>query len=140
MHTRGVGYTASAILPDGTNKLIADVPRYTWNWQMNYELAEPISVPKGTKYHIHALWDNTPNNPEAVDPTKPVTYGPWTENEMLTTWSHVILTDEKLGLKVEKGRVVGKFPDAVDSTQPAILQTLPNTFSMPKKTHTEGDE
>jgi len=140
MHTRGNAYTASATFPDGSTKLIADVPRYDWNWQSNYELADPIQVPKGTKYHIHAFWDNTTNNPEAVDPSKAVTYGPWTENEMLTTWSHVVLTDEKLGLKVEKGRVVGKFPDAVDSVHPAILQTLPNTFNAPKKTPASGDE
>ncbi len=140
MHTRGNAYTTSAVLPDGTEKLIADVPRYDWNWQSNYELAQPVQVPQGTKYRVHAFWDNTPNNPEAVDPTKAVTYGPWTENEMLTTWSHVVLTDEKLGLKVENGRAVGKFEDAVDSAHPAILQTLPNTFSMPRKTQTTGDE
>jgi hypothetical protein len=140
MHTRGNAYTTTAILPDGTQKLIADIPRYDWNWQSNYELADPVQVPQGTKYHVHAFWDNTTKNPEAVDPNKAVTYGPWTENEMLTTWSHVVLTDEKLGLKVEKGRVAGKFPDAVDSVHPAILQTLPNTFSIPKKTQTEtGD-
>jgi len=140
MHTRGNAYTASAVLPDGTKKLIADVPRYDWNWQSNYELAEPVQVPQGTKYHIHAFWDNTPNNPEAVDPNAKVTYGPWTENEMLTTWSHVVLTNEKLGLKVENGRTVGKFDDAVESVHPAILQTLPNTFNAPRKSQTTGDE
>jgi hypothetical protein len=133
MHTRGRGYTTTAILPDGTSTLITHVPVYDWNWQSNYELANPVSVPAGTKYHVFARWDNTKDNPENPDPNAVVTYGPWTENEMLTTWSHVVLTDEKLGLKVEDGRVVGKFDDAIDSQHPQILQTLPNTFTRPRK-------
>ncbi len=133
MHTRGRGYTTSAILPDGSSSLITHVPVYDWNWQSNYELAKPVSVPAGTKYHVTARWDNTTDNPENPDPNAVVTYGPWTENEMLTTWSHVVLTEEKMGLKVEDGRVVGKFDDAIDSQHPTILQTLPNTFTRPRK-------
>jgi hypothetical protein len=136
MHTRGRGYTTTAILPDGKSELITHVPVYDWNWQSNYELAKPVSVPAGTKYHVLARWDNTAENPENPDPNAEVTYGPWTENEMLTTWSHVVLTEEKLGLKVEDGRVVGKFDDAIDSTHPGILQSLPNTFTRPRKPKT----
>jgi hypothetical protein len=137
MHTRGRGYTTTAILPDGAEKLIAHVPVYDWNWQSNYELAEPVSVPAGTKYHVFATWDNTADNPENPDPNAVVTYGPWTENEMLTTWSHVVLTEEKLGLKVENGRVVGRFDDAIDTEHPGILQTLPATFNAPRKKSTD---
>lgn len=140
MHTRGRAYTTKAVFPDGTETLITDVPVYDWNWQSNYELSTPVNVPKGTKYHVHAFWDNTADNPEAVDPSLPVKYGPWTENEMLTTWSHVVVTDEKLGLKVENGRVVGKFEDAIDTPHPALLQSLPNTFNMPRKKKTESDD
>ncbi len=128
MHLRGSGYTASAILPDGTEKLIADVPRYDFNWQVNYELAKPIEMPKGTTYRIDAKWDNSESNPLNPDPASKVTYGPWTENEMLTTWSHVILTEEKLGLKVKDGRVVGQFDDRIDKAHPFVLQSFPQTF------------
>ena len=128
MHLRGSGYTASLVYPDGTEKLIADVPRYDFNWQVNYELAEPIKAPKGAKYRIDATWDNSENNPLNPDPAAKVTYGPWTENEMLTTWSHAIVTDEKLGLKVKDGRVIGTFEDRIDKPHPFILQTMPQTF------------
>ncbi len=128
MHLRGSGYTASLVFPDGSEKLIADVPRYDFNWQVNYELANPIEVPKGAKYRIDATWDNSENNPLNPDPSAKVTYGPWTENEMLTTWSHAIVTDEKLGLKVKDGRVVGVFEDRIDKPHPFILQTMPQTF------------
>lgn len=137
MHLRGDAYTAKAILPDGTEKLIADVPFYDFNWQSNYQLANPVDVPKGTKYHVHARWDNTANRPTNDNPDLHVVYGEWTENEMLTTWSHAVLTNEKLGLKCENGRVVGKFEDAQETPHPFILQTLPNTFKKPKDTPTE---
>jgi len=128
MHLRGSGYTASAIFPDGTNHLVADVPRYDFNWQVNYELANPIEMPKGTTYRVDAKWDNSESNPLNPDPAAKVTYGPWTENEMLTTWSHVVLTDEKLGLKVKDGRVVGHHDDRIDKQHPFILQSFPQTF------------
>ncbi len=132
MHLRGNKYTAKAILPDGSEKLITDVPFYDFNWQSNYQLANPIEVPKGTQYFVHAQWDNTASKPTVDDPNIHVVYGKWTENEMLTTWSHAVLTNEKLGLKCENGRIVGKFDDAQETPHPFILQTLPNTFSMPK--------
>lgn len=138
MHLRGSAYTATALFPDGTTKLIADVPRYDFNWQSNYELANPVPVPKGTKYHVHAVWDNTENNPNNPDPSQKVVYGKWTENEMLTTWSHVLLTNEHLGLRMKDGHVVGQFDDAQNSIQPAILQSLPNTFTMPRRS--SGDD
>jgi mono/diheme cytochrome c family protein len=128
MHLRGSGYTASAVLPDGEVKLIADVPRYDFNWQVNYELANPIDVPKGTVYRIDATWDNSENNPLNPDPSQKVVYGPWTENEMLTTWSHVVLTEENLGLKVKDGRVVGEFDDRDAKPHPFALQSFPQTF------------
>ncbi len=128
MHLRGRAYTTKAILPDGTEKLITDVPVYDFNWQSNYQLANPIEVPAGTKYHVFAKWDNSENNPNNPAPEQKVTYGEWTENEMLTTWSHVVLTEENLGLNVEDGRVVGKFDDAQENEQPMLLQTLPNTM------------
>ena len=135
MHLRGSAYTAKAVFPDGSEQLIADVPRYDFNWQVNYELANPIAVPKGTKYHIHAVWDNSDKNPNNPDPSQKVIYGAWTENEMLTTWSHVVLTDEKLGLKVKDGRVVGQYDDAQVKPQPPVLQSFPATFTRPRSSN-----
>lgn len=128
MHLRGRAYDSTAILPDGSEKLIASVPRYDFNWQSNYQLANPLQIPKGSRYHVKAHWDNSDNNPNNPDPSQKVVYGPWTENEMLTTWSHVVRTDEKLGLKLKDGHVVGKFDDAQPFDFPPVLQTLPKTM------------
>ena len=126
MHYRGWSYTTTAVLPDGTEQLIADVPRYDFNWQMTYELANPVEVPNETKYHVRAVWNNSSSNPNNPVPEKKAVYGLWTENEMLQTWSHVVLTEEKLGLEVKDGRMVGRFPDAEDKAHPRILQSFPN--------------
>ncbi len=125
MHLRGSSYNASLLLPDGTEKLVTDVPKYDFNWQSNYELANPVSVPKGTKYKIHATFDNSSDNPYNPDPSQEVRYGPWTNDEMLVTWSHVLLTEEKLGHKMKDGRIVGRFEDGVATRQPPLLQSLP---------------
>ncbi len=127
------------IFPDGTEKLIADVPNYDFNWQINYELANPIEVPVGTKYHIHAVWDNSDKNPNNPDSSQKVVYGAWTDNEMLTTWSHVVLTDEILGLKVKDGRVVGHYDDAQVKPQPQVLQSFPATFTRPRTPKKKND-
>lgn len=132
MHLRGKSYTMKVILLDGTERLVTDVPRYDFNWQSNYQLAEPLSVPKNTRLQVEAHWDNSSKNPNNPDPAARVVYGPWTENEMLTTWAHAVLTDEKLGLKVKDGRVVGRFDDAVGGQHPFLLQTLPKTMQARK--------
>lgn len=128
MHTRGSAYTMTAILPDGSEKLIADVPRYDFNWQTNYELANPISVPAGTKLHVEAHYDNSERNKNNPDPSQRVVYGKWTENEMLTTWAHLTLNEEKQGLIMKDGRVVGRAEDGVEFRHPPMLQTLPKTM------------
>jgi hypothetical protein len=125
MHLRGSAYTMEAVLPDGSTKLITDVPRYDFNWQSNYVLRDPVLMPKGTKFRVTSVWDNSAKNPYNPDPTATVRYGPWTNDEMVNSWAHVVLADEKLGLRVEGGRVVGRFPDARESEHPFLLQTLP---------------
>ncbi len=125
MHTRGDSYLMKAILPDGGEKLIADVPNYDFNWQSNYQLANPVQVPKGTELFVKAGWDNSAKNPNNPDPSQKVVYGPWTKDEMLVTWAHAVLTNEKLGLKLVDGRLVGKFDDAQEAPHPFLLQSLP---------------
>lgn len=137
MHLRGSAYTASVTLPDGTTQLIADVPSFDFNWQTNYELANPINVPKGTKYHIRAVWDNSDNNPINPDPSLRIRYGRWTDDEMLNTWSHATLNDENLGLEIKDGHVVSVHPDASGSPKAFLVQTLPvqvNASSKENKT------
>jgi mono/diheme cytochrome c family protein len=125
MHLRGAAYTMEAVRPDGEVELITEVPRYDFNWQSNYVLADPVPMPEGTKLRVTSVWDNSADNPYNPDPTATVRYGPWTEDEMVNSWAHVVLAQEKLGLLLEDGRVVGRAEDAQDTPHPFMIQTLP---------------
>ncbi len=124
MHLRGKDYTMENVAADGSTKLVTKVPHYDFNWQSNYWLADPVRVPKGSVLRTVAHYDNSKANPNNPDPTAWVKNGPWTENEMLNSWSHCVIADEKLGFKIENGRVVGKFPDAQAAPHPRFIQTV----------------
>ena len=52
MHLRGKTFVYEAHYPDGKKEVLLSVPRYNFNWQSAYRLAEPKLVPKGTKVEI----------------------------------------------------------------------------------------
>ncbi|MCA9082166.1 MAG: redoxin domain-containing protein, partial [Planctomycetaceae bacterium] len=49
MHLRGKSFRYDLVLPDGTQQTLLDVPRYDFNWQTQYRLAEPLIVPAGAR-------------------------------------------------------------------------------------------
>jgi hypothetical protein len=63
-----------------------DIPRYDFNWQNTYVLAEPKFVPKGTKLICTAHFDNSEDNLANPDATKPVGWGEQTWEEMMIGW------------------------------------------------------
>lgn len=83
MHWRGKDYLYEVIYPDGKKETLLSVPRWDFNWQMVYRLEEPLKVPKGTRIHSVAHWDNSTSNPFNPDPTKPVKFGLQTWEEMM---------------------------------------------------------
>ncbi|MCA8913258.1 MAG: redoxin domain-containing protein [Planctomycetes bacterium] len=82
MHVRGKAYKYVAKLPDGTEQVLLDVPRYDFNWQLLYILREPIDLPKGTKIYATGWFDNSDKNPANPDPKKTVRFGEQTWEEM----------------------------------------------------------
>lgn len=83
MHTRGKSFRYEAFYPDGSNEILLDVPKYDFNWQTTYHLQEPKLIPKGTKLVCTAHWDNSEANLSNPDPTKTVTWGDQTFEEMM---------------------------------------------------------
>lgn len=83
MHVRGKAARYEAILPDGTRQRLLDVPAYDFNWQLQYKLAEPLTLPRGTRLVYTAWYDNSTGNPANPDPTKTVRWGPQTFDEMM---------------------------------------------------------
>ena len=62
------------------------VPKYDFNWQLAYQFAEPLNLPKGSKIDCVAHFDNSPNNKFNPDPTKEVRWGDQTWEEMMIGW------------------------------------------------------
>lgn len=86
MHWRGKDYFYEVIYPDGKRETLLSVPRWDFNWQNVYQLKEPIKLPKGSKLHAVAHWDNSKNNPLNPAPEKAVRFGLQTWDEMMVGW------------------------------------------------------
>lgn len=81
MHLRGKDYEVRLISPSGESRTVL---RATWdfNWQLGYDLKEPIPIPKGTRIVGIAHYDNSTGNKFNPDPTKLVIWGQQNWDEM----------------------------------------------------------
>ena len=87
MHLRGKDFRYEVIYPDGKTETLLWVPAYNFNWQSVYRFAEPKIVPKGTKLHCVAHFDNSAKNLNNPDSTKLVLWGDQTWEEMMIGWT-----------------------------------------------------
>jgi len=83
MHLRGKDMTYTATYPDGRKEILLRVPKYDFGWQTDYWLAQPLTLPKGTKVHVAAHFDNSPANRANPDPKAIVRWGDQTWEEMM---------------------------------------------------------
>ncbi|HKQ38122.1 MAG TPA: redoxin domain-containing protein [Verrucomicrobiae bacterium] len=95
MHLRGKWMRYIARYPDGTEEVLLNVPNYRFDWQRNYELAEPKRIPKGTEIVVEAAWDNSALNLNNPDPRKTVGWGDQTFNEMFFASYRYVYPDVK---------------------------------------------
>ncbi len=93
MHYRGKDMTYTAYFPDGTERELLSVSRYDFNWQLNYDFAEPVGIPAGTKVEVVAHWDNSTGNAANPDPAKDVRWGPESNDEMLIGFVDYVVKD-----------------------------------------------
>ena len=82
MHARGKDMTYTVVRPGGERVVALSVPRYDFNWQLIYELAEPIFMPKGSVLEVVMHFDNSANNRSNPDPSAEVRFGDQTWQEM----------------------------------------------------------
>jgi len=101
MHVRGKDMTYRLEFPDGTSQTILNVPHYDFNWQLAYNVAQPIKIPKGTKLTVTAHFDNSANNKFNPDPSKTVFYGDMTWEEMMFPFFSVVVDQG-----VDAGKIV----------------------------------
>jgi hypothetical protein len=86
MHVRGKDFTYTAVYPDGRSEIVLHVPKYNFDWQLDYELKKPLFLPKGTRLECVAHFDNSAKNKFNPDPTKDVRWGDQTWEEMMIGW------------------------------------------------------
>lgn len=83
MHYRGKAFSYEVEFPDGQRQMLLDVPQYDFNWQTAYRLAERMKLPKGTRFHCAARYDNSAANLNNPDPDQRVRWGEQTWDEMM---------------------------------------------------------
>ena len=91
MHLRGKDMTYSLIYPGGKSEIVLSVPRYDFAWQTGYDVVSPIPVPKGTRLHVDAHYDNSLNNPGNPDASQDVYAGSQTWEEMMVPFFGVVV-------------------------------------------------
>jgi hypothetical protein len=82
MHLRGERFEYNIVSPDSGIETLLRV-NYDFYWQLSYRLAKPRPLKARTILQAVAWYDNSPNNPHNPDPTKAVTWGDQTYEEMM---------------------------------------------------------
>lgn len=90
MHARGKDFLYRVKYPDGRTETLLSVPHYSFAWQLWYNLEKPLVLPKGTKIECTAHFDNSPNNRDNPDPTKDVTWGDQSWDEMMVGFFNLV--------------------------------------------------
>jgi len=83
MHFRGAAFRFELMHPDGRTEHLLEVPRYDFNWQLEYRLKQATRVEPGSVLRATAWFDNSAQNPANPDPTKEVRFGEQTFEEMM---------------------------------------------------------
>lgn len=81
-HEHEIGKTYRMTLNPGTpeEKILLDIPRWDFNWQMNYAPVEKITLKKGDVIRVECSWDRSLINP-ASEP-RWIIWSEGTEDEM----------------------------------------------------------
>jgi thiol-disulfide isomerase/thioredoxin len=82
MHLRGKAFKYE-LAGSAQPEVLCNVPKYDFNWQVSYDLAEYRKLPKGSTVECTAVFDNSTGNPFNPDATKRVRWGQQTWDEMM---------------------------------------------------------
>lgn len=96
MHLRGKSFRYEATYPNGATEVLLSVPRWDFNWQNRYVLAEPKRLPAGTVLRCIATYDNSADNPHNPDPSVTVRAGQQSTDEMFNGYVEIALADQDL--------------------------------------------
>ncbi len=128
-HYRGTYSKLELQTPDGKRETVLNVPFYDFNWQRMYEFEEPIDIPAGSKLIATYIYDNSARNPANPDPSKEITWGDQSFEEMFYTSLRYRWKDETAENQLDydndlqSTRLIGMLDDNVDDkVQPEELR------------------
>ena len=91
MHVRGKDMSFTVEYPDGRKQVALSVPKYDFNWQMQYVLSSPLNLPAGSKVHVAAHYNNSVSNKFNPNPNRWVYTGNMTWEEMMSPFYGVLV-------------------------------------------------
>ena len=94
MHLRGKDYELRLEYPSGEKQTVFK-GKFDFEWQLGYDLNEPLLLPKGTKMIGVAHFDNSANNPFNPDPKATVYWGLQNWDEMQSVFLGFVI-DRKI--------------------------------------------
>jgi hypothetical protein len=124
MHLRGKDFEFTAIYPTGESQVLLRVPNYSFSWQLIYVPQGDITIPKGAKLHCTAHYDNSANNPFNPDPSKKISWGDQSWDEMMIGFFDVAF-DKNMDVKE-------LFPPEKDSKPVAAVKVPPLPLETPR--------
>lgn len=71
-HMRAKDFQYAVVYPDGREESVLSIPKYSFNWQLAYQLETPLQLPAGSKLIVTAHYDNSRNNRGNPAPEKEV--------------------------------------------------------------------
>ena len=90
MHYRGKDATYELVHANGSREILLAVPRYSFDWQLQYRFTTPVLMEKGSRMEVTFHYDNSLNNPANPDPGKVIRWGDRSEDEMMVTWTETL--------------------------------------------------
>jgi hypothetical protein len=110
MHLRGKDFEYRLVYPTGESNIALKVPNYSFSWQLGYDEATPVALPKGTRMECTAHFDNSPNNPLNPNPNVEVKWGDQSWEEMMIGWFGVVVDADADPTKVVQRQARPQLP------------------------------
>ena len=94
MHLRGKDMSWMLTWPDGREQVLLRIPNYHFEWQIHYELEEPLAIPVGSTITSVAHYDNSVKNRYNPAPHKEVYWDSQSWDEMFIPYMEYTLDRE----------------------------------------------
>ena len=103
-HLRAKDFTYVLTYPDGREKILLRVPNYSFDWQFEYQLTEPVKVPAGSTVKAVARYDNSRANRLNPAPQKEVYWSEQSWDDMFNVSVRYTLDGEILAADGTQGQ------------------------------------